>query len=136
MGLGWRWLAVTFAVVGAAVGLLGVGTVAQVNSITTAVEGFFDPLKRSVAMTAGGNAVTWAAVIAGGDGPVLRHGAARRSGPHFARVLARRSADVRRVCPLLRAHPCALPGADPGGAASDRGLSIFSCVRPPVQRAG
>ena len=45
---------------------LGVGTVAQVNSITTAVEGFFDPLKRSVAMTAGGNAVTWAAVIAGG----------------------------------------------------------------------
>ena len=65
-GLGWRWLAVTFAVVGAAVGLLGVGTVAQVNSITTAVEGFFDPLKRSVAMTAGGNAVTWAAVIAGG----------------------------------------------------------------------
>lgn len=57
-GLGWRWLAVTFAVVGAAVGLLGVGTVAQVNSITTAVEGFFDPLKRSVAMTAGGNAVT------------------------------------------------------------------------------
>ena len=65
-GLGWRWLAVTFAAVGAAVGLLGVGTVAQVNSITTAVEGFFDPLKRSVAMTAGGNAVTWAAVIAGG----------------------------------------------------------------------
>ena len=65
-GLGWRWLAVTFAVVGAAVGLLGVGTVAQGNSITTAVEGFFDPLKRSVAMTAGGNAVTWAAVIAGG----------------------------------------------------------------------
>lgn len=41
-GLGWRWLAVTFAVVGAVVGLLGVGTVAQVNSITTAVEGFFD----------------------------------------------------------------------------------------------
>ena len=65
-GLGWRGLAVTFAAVGAAVGLLGVGTVAQVNSITTAVEGFFDPLKRSVAMTAGGNAVTWAAVIAGG----------------------------------------------------------------------
>ena len=35
-GLGWRWLAVTFAVVGAAVGLLGVGTVAQVNRLTTA----------------------------------------------------------------------------------------------------
>ena len=125
-GLGWRWLAVTFAVVGAAVGLLGVGTVAQVNSITTAVEGFFDPLKRSVAMTAGGNAVTWAAVIAGGltvlfSAMVLLGGANR-----ISCVLARRSADVRRVCPLLRAHPCALPGADPGGAASDRGLSIFS----------
>lgn len=83
-GLGWRWLAVTFAVVGAAVGLLGVGTVAQVNSITTAVEGFFDPLKRSVAMTAGGNAVTWAAVIAGGltvlfSGMVLLGGADRIS---------------------------------------------------------
>lgn len=83
-GLGWRWLAVTFAAVGAAVGLLGVGTVAQVNSITTAVEGFFDPLKRSVAMTAGGNAVTWAAVIAGGltvlfSGMVLLGGADRIS---------------------------------------------------------
>ena len=125
-GLGWRWLAMTFAAVGAAVGLLGVGTVAQVNSITTAVEGFFDPLKRSVAMTAGGNADLGGCHRGRPDGPVLRHGAARRGGPHFARVLARRSADVRRVCPLLRAHPCALPGADPGGAASDRGLSIFS----------
>lgn len=42
-GLGekWRWLAKTFAFVGAAVGILGVGTVTQVNSITGAAEGFF-----------------------------------------------------------------------------------------------
>ena len=42
-GLGpkFRWLSKLFALVGAAVGLLGVGTVTQVNSITSAAEGLF-----------------------------------------------------------------------------------------------
>ena len=42
-GLGKRfsWIGKLFAFTGAAVGLLGVGTVTQVNSITSAVEGFF-----------------------------------------------------------------------------------------------
>lgn len=43
LGLGrrYRTLAKLFAAMGAAVGLLGVGTVTQVNSITDAVDGFF-----------------------------------------------------------------------------------------------
>lgn len=42
-GLGekWKWLAKTFAAIGAAVGILGVGTVTQVNSITASVDSFF-----------------------------------------------------------------------------------------------
>lgn len=42
-GLGekWKWLAKTFAATGALVGILGVGTVTQVNSITDAADGFF-----------------------------------------------------------------------------------------------
>ena len=41
LGKKWRWLAVLYAVIGAVVGLLGVGTVTQVTSITSAVEGYF-----------------------------------------------------------------------------------------------
>ena len=41
LGSRWKWLAVLFAVIGAAVGILGVGTVTQANSITAAVENFF-----------------------------------------------------------------------------------------------
>ena len=41
LGKKWRWLAKTFAVIGALVGILGVGTVTQVNSITGAADGFF-----------------------------------------------------------------------------------------------
>lgn len=42
-GLGKRfsWMGKLFALIGAAVGLLGVGTITQVNSITSAVEGYF-----------------------------------------------------------------------------------------------
>lgn len=43
LGKNWKWLAVLFAVFGAAAGLLGIGTITQVNGITTAVQGFFDP---------------------------------------------------------------------------------------------
>ncbi len=41
MGLRKQWLAKLFAGIGALVGLLGVGTLTQVNSITNAVDGFF-----------------------------------------------------------------------------------------------
>ena len=66
-GLGekWRWLAVTFAVTGVGAGILGVGTVTQVNSITAAVENFFDAGKTRLAFMLGAHAYTWPVVISG-----------------------------------------------------------------------
>lgn len=45
MGTNWRWLAKLFAFFGVCVGLLGIGTFTQVNGISSAVQGFFDPDK-------------------------------------------------------------------------------------------
>ncbi len=43
MGKGWTWLAKLFALFGILAGLLGIGTITQINGITGAVKGFFDP---------------------------------------------------------------------------------------------
>lgn len=43
MGKKWIWLAKIFAFFGAGVGLFGIGTFTQVNSISSAVTSFFDP---------------------------------------------------------------------------------------------
>ena len=43
MGKNWKWLAKIFAFFGACVGLFGIGTFTQVNSIASAVTNFFDP---------------------------------------------------------------------------------------------
>ena len=43
MGKKWKWLAKIFAFFGACVGLFGIGTFTQVNSISSAVTNFFDP---------------------------------------------------------------------------------------------
>ena len=43
MGPKWRWLAKLFAFFGMCVGLFGIGTFTQVNSISSAFNGFFDP---------------------------------------------------------------------------------------------
>lgn len=43
LGKGWKWLAKLFALFGAAAGLLGIGTITQVNGIASAVKTFFDP---------------------------------------------------------------------------------------------
>ncbi len=45
MGRNWRWLAKLFAFFGMCVGLFGIGTFTQVNSISSAITGFFDPAK-------------------------------------------------------------------------------------------
>ena len=45
MGKKWTWLAKMFAVFGVLVGLLGIGTITQVNGIANAVRSFFDPDK-------------------------------------------------------------------------------------------
>ncbi len=62
LGSRFRWLAVTFAVTGAAVGLLGVGTTAQVNSITGAADAFFPS---ETAIVLGGRSYSFAVVISG-----------------------------------------------------------------------
>lgn len=43
MGKQWKWLACLFAFFGMCVGLFGIGTFTQVNSIATAVSNLFDP---------------------------------------------------------------------------------------------
>ena len=43
MGKQWKWLAKLCAIFGVLVGLLGIGTITQVNGIANAVRGFFDP---------------------------------------------------------------------------------------------
>ena len=43
MGKGWSWLAKAFAVMGCLVGLMGIGTITQVNGIVSAMKNFFDP---------------------------------------------------------------------------------------------
>ena len=48
MGKNWKWLARLFAVFGLGAGLLGIGTITQVNGIASATEGFFDPGKENV----------------------------------------------------------------------------------------
>ena len=43
MGRKWTWLAKLFAFFGVGAGLLGIGTITQINGITAAVKRFFDP---------------------------------------------------------------------------------------------
>ncbi len=64
MGSKWKWLAKLFAVLGAGAGLLGIGTITQVNGITSAAQNFFDP-KAAHTISLFGNDYTWAVVIAG-----------------------------------------------------------------------
>ncbi|MBR5587217.1 MAG: alanine:cation symporter family protein [Clostridia bacterium] len=65
MGKNWKWLAVLFSVFGILAGLLGIGTITQINGITTAAQNFFDPQHAKIAFTLGGISYSWATVIAG-----------------------------------------------------------------------
>ena len=64
MGKKWTWLAKIFAFFGAGVGLFGIGTFTQVNSIASAVKDFFDPDMAHTVSLFGGN-YSWATVVAG-----------------------------------------------------------------------
>ena len=64
MGKKWTWLAKIFAFFVAGVGLFGIGTFTQVNSIASAVKNFFDPDMAHTVSLLGGN-YSWATVIAG-----------------------------------------------------------------------
>ena len=62
MGKNWKWLAVLFAVFGSMVGLFGIGTFSQVNSISNAVTSFFDA-DSSWTVNLFGNTYSWVTVI-------------------------------------------------------------------------
>ena len=62
MGKKWKWIAVLFAVFGVAAGLLGIGTMTQINGITSAVN---MAVKSDVAFNLFGNEYNWATVIGG-----------------------------------------------------------------------
>jgi len=64
MGKKWSWLAKLFAVFGIGAGLLGIGTMTQVNGIAAAVQNYFDPQKSNIAFSMGENSYTWSTVIA------------------------------------------------------------------------
>ena len=64
LGKKWTWLAKIFAFFGAGVGLFGIGTFTQVNSIASAVKNFFDPDMAHTVSLFGGN-YSWATVVAG-----------------------------------------------------------------------
>ena len=64
MGKNWRWLAQLFAFFGMGVGLLGIGTFTQINGISSAVTGFFDP-QGLYTVSLFGREYSWAVVIAG-----------------------------------------------------------------------
>ena len=57
-----RWLAKIFAFFGAAAGLLGIGTITQINGISNAIEDFADPGKSNT-ISIFGLQYTWAVVI-------------------------------------------------------------------------
>ena len=65
LGAGWRPLAKLFALFGALAGVMGVGTVAQINGITSAVSGLLDPDSRRIAFTLFGHGYSAATVVAG-----------------------------------------------------------------------
>ena len=62
--ISWRWLAKIFAFFGMCVGLFGIGTFTQVNSINGAITNFFDPDKAASVTILGMN-YSWATVIGG-----------------------------------------------------------------------
>lgn len=69
MGAGWKWLAKCFAAFGTLAGLLGIGTITQINGITSAAQNFFDPEKTGAVFTLGSGdsatVITMTTVIAG-----------------------------------------------------------------------
>ncbi len=62
MGPRWKWLAKLFAFFGLCAGLMGIGTITQVNSITGAIANFFDP-NTTATVSLFGMEYSWAIVI-------------------------------------------------------------------------
>lgn len=65
LGKKWKWLGVLFAIFAVCVGLLGIGTMTQINGITSAVNNAFDPNNTNIAFSFAGIDYSWATVISG-----------------------------------------------------------------------
>ena len=69
LGKNWKWLAVLFAFFGVTAGIMGIGTVTQINGITSATLRFFDPGFNPADPATGvalfGTTYSWAVVISG-----------------------------------------------------------------------
>ncbi len=63
MGHRWKFLAVLFAIFGLLVGIMGIGTITQVNGIANAVQNVFDPDMQHICFSIGENSYTWTTVI-------------------------------------------------------------------------
>lgn len=64
MGEKWKWLAKLFALFGVLAGLMGIGTITQINGITSAANGFFDPNSKHT-VNIFGTDYTYTTIIAG-----------------------------------------------------------------------
>ncbi len=64
MGKNWKWLAKLFAFFGVCVGLFGIGTFSQVNGISSAIHGFFDPNNEHCVQILSLGKYSWSVVIA------------------------------------------------------------------------
>ena len=62
MGQKWKWLAKLFAIFACGAGLLGIGTITQVNGIASATKNFFDPNNQHTVHIFGAD-YSWAIVI-------------------------------------------------------------------------
>ncbi len=60
----WKWLAVLFAVSGLLAGVMGIGTITQINGITAAVSNYFDPCCKYF-VNIFGSKYSWSVVISG-----------------------------------------------------------------------
>lgn len=64
LGKKWKWLGKLFALFGLLAGIMGIGTITQINGITSAVNGFFDPNAENTVVIFG-NEYTYTTIIAG-----------------------------------------------------------------------
>lgn len=65
MGQNWKWLGKLFALFGVLAGLLGIGTITQINGITSAAQNFFDPNMSRVMFSIGDTPITLTTIIMG-----------------------------------------------------------------------
>jgi len=65
MGKKWKFLSILFSIFGVMAGLLGIGTMSQINGITSAIDMAFSYKKMNIAFSIGEKSYTWATVIGG-----------------------------------------------------------------------